>query len=83
MGDFIIDMLNKIILLLGNVLTFVINLLPSSPFNFLLGIETGWFPNLNWFFPITEIVATLELWIGAIAIYYLIMIPLRWIKLIE
>lgn len=83
MGNFIVNILNNLISMIGETFTFLVNLLPQSPFNTLVSIDKGWFPNLNWFFPVTEIVAILQLWVTAVGFYYLLMVPLRWVKVLE
>lgn len=64
----------------------VISLLPLSPFSgFIDGLEElnpEWIGWLNWFIPIKEILAVTALWLGAISLFYVYSVIMRWIKLI-
>ena len=65
----------------GNTL---LSVLPKSPFSDLLNSFSnipylGW---LNWFLPVRDFIYIGALWLGAIAIFYLYSIVMRWIKLI-
>lgn len=42
-----------------------------------------WLGILNWFVPVGTILNILQLWLSAIAVYYIYQILLRWIKVIE
>lgn len=42
-----------------------------------------WLGILNWFVPVGTILSILELWLSAIAVYYIYQIVLRWVKVIE
>ena len=62
----------------------VLKLLPTSPFrSFIDGFQApqylGW---LNWFFPVSEIISILVLWLSAVALFYLYSVIMRWVKLI-
>ena len=62
----------------------IIELLPTSPFrSFINSWEPpaylGW---LNWFFPVSQILSILALWLSAIALFYLYSIIMRWVKMI-
>jgi len=68
---------------------YIINLLPSSPFqiidnsflNDVLGDDwLGW---LNWLLPLKQILAILQLWVSAIVVYYIYQAILRWVKAIQ
>lgn len=74
-------MMDKLLGLVDTVLSW----LPSSPFS---GVpETisssdgiAW---LCWFFPVHDCLVLLTAWIGAITLFYLASILLRWIKAIQ
>lgn len=74
--------MNKMLVLAEKVLGW----LPKSPFadNQLLSIQdsTGlsW---LAWFFPVHDAIVLTASWVGAIALFYLASILLRWVKAIE
>ena len=70
---------------LSDLLGVVLMLLPDSPFqaittNTAVQGVLGW---LNYFVPVTEMLAIFQLWLTAIAIYYVYSIVLRWAKAIE
>lgn len=64
----------------------IIGLLPSDPIKPYLQGLTGdvalglrW---LNWFFPVSTCITILQGWCFAIALYYIYMSTLRWVKAI-
>lgn len=58
--------------------------LPLSPFRgLILDLEKYDFGWLNWFCPIQAMMHIAGLWLGAIAIFYVYQIILRWLKVIE
>lgn len=65
--------------------SFVISNLPVSPFKFVIAAidDIPWLQYMNYFLPVAEMVAILELWLLAITMYYIIMPLARWIKLIQ
>ncbi len=78
------DIFNSIGALLTKALKWVVLLLPSSPFKMLDNTPVkDILPYINWFVPFGFIVSTLELWLVAIAGYYLYSIILRWVKAIN
>lgn len=62
----------------------IISYLPGSPFKAII----SQFPNipylnyLNWFIPVSEIIAVLEAWLAVIAIYYVYSGLMRIIRII-
>lgn len=69
---------------LMNALTWVIELLPNSPFQAINTSEVSSFMGtLNWFIPIDKMVAELELWLSCVVIFYVYQIILRWVRAIE
>lgn len=63
----------------------ITNILPLSPFtNFINSIQNlpflGW---LNWFVPVKQLCEIFGLWLGAVAVFYLYQIVLRWVKVIQ
>lgn len=80
----IFAIINKIISVIGSVVTVLWSLLPSSPFTIIENTEfSGLVAKINYFLPIYEFVAIMETWLVAIAIFYLYSIFARWIKAIE
>lgn len=65
----------------------VLGFFPTSPFVILEQMTATeyyqWLKWLNWFIPINTFVAILQAWLTCIAIYYVVQIPMRWIKAIE
>lgn len=75
-----IAIINAIIEKLGVVIMAVLALLPTSPFTFVSGIDSGILSALNWLFPIASMIAHIELFVAAVAFYYAIRVILRWGK---
>ena len=62
----------------------IIALLPASPFNALSNADvSGYMGWLNWLVPVGQMVSVLELWGAAIAVYYIYVVILRWIKAVQ
>ena len=62
----------------------ILMFLPSSPFTTVAN-TVGTIPYLqylNWFFPVTECIAVLEVWLSAVLIYYVYQAIMRWVKVI-
>lgn len=78
MLDWFLELLNKF----GAM---IVSLLPSSPVQKFLGMfeEIPYLSYLNWFIPVSSILVVMEVWLSAIALFYLYSIILRWIKAID
>lgn len=64
---------------LQNVLSWVINLLPDSPFMQLDNSPIQpYLSALNWVVPIDFMISTMETWLAAVAVYYIYQAVLRW-----
>ena len=63
----------------------VLALLPNSPFrSFIRTMEDNDILNaINWILPIADFIAILEVWLTAIAVFYVYMVILRWAKAVE
>lgn len=84
LGDFLVSFINVLIHGLVAVGEGLINLLPPSPFRILDNSAVAdYLDSLNWIIPVSSIVAILEAWVVAIAIYYVVSIALRWIKAVK
>ena len=62
----------------------ILNLLPLSPFQeFIEQFRElpylGW---LNWFFPVGDCLTVMVVWLGAVGLFYLYSIVMRWLKMI-
>ena len=84
MSDFFLGIFDAWCDALQGVLSRIIDLLPDSPFllidNSPIADYIGW---LNWLIPMQQIIAILQLWVTAIAIKYVWVVILRWIKAID
>jgi len=70
--------------LFKSLLSWVLALLPDSPFQMLnnspIAAYVGY---LNWVIPIDFMVSTMELWLTAITVYYVYQAVLRWVRAIS
>jgi hypothetical protein len=72
----------------NGILDTILSVLPRSPFKdvvYQLGdpvVQQG-LRYLNWFFPISEFLIVLGLWLSAISLYYIYIMVMRWIRLIN
>lgn len=81
MFNFIVNVINAIIRGLGTALSWIINLLPPSPFQLLDNSPIQpYIATFNWFVPLPQIIVILEFWLVAVALFYLYMVILRWTK---
>lgn len=83
--DFIINILNYIILGLANIFKAIISILPNSPFVQVdqSNVVAKHLGKLNWVVPIDTMINITILWLGSIVVYYLYQVILRWVKAIE
>lgn len=71
-----------LIVKLGNL---ILSIFPKSPFRqFINNINVsnwrlGW---LAWFFPVREAVAVIALWLAVLAMFYIVSVVARWVKII-
>ena len=70
---------------LGALLSAVVGLLPSSPFQgmYVLTLDNELLGMLAYIVPVPHILALLESWTVAVGVFYLYSVVLRWIKAIE
>lgn len=78
-----VSLINLIIKSLGAIASFALSLLPPSPFKVLEGIEIPYLKSLNWVMPISFFLNVLTYWVLAIAVYYVVQVVLRWVKVVE
>lgn len=64
--------------------TWLIALLPNSPFRQFIDsfVKLPYLKYLNWFFPVTECLAVMGVWLTAVAVYYIYQAIMRYIHLI-
>lgn len=62
----------------------LVELLPSSPFADFIDEFSSlpWLGVLNWFFPVRGCLIVMAAWLGAITLFYLYSIVMRWVKMI-
>lgn len=77
-------MTNDVFSIFNRFYVWVIGLLPSSPFVAAINAFSSvpYLSYLNWFFPVTEIIAILEAWLVAITVFYLYRMVMSYIHLI-
>ena len=82
--DLIINFINLLINKICSFFTYIVGFLPQNPFANLefTGIEE-YLGYLNWIIPVGTISKIITLWLGAIAVYYIYSIALRWVKAIN
>ena len=80
--------LAKFVQALLDAIVFVLNaicsLFPPSPFT--IATNAGFadlIAKINFFVPVYEFVAILELWLVAVGVWYAIVIVARWVKAVE
>ncbi len=81
--NFIIGLINLIIKALGGIANMALFLLPPSPFKVLDSIDIPFLEYLNWVIPFDFFVVVFSYWVGAIAIYYIAQVILRWVKVVS
>lgn len=62
----------------------IVSLLPRSPFASFIDQFSGlpFLGYLNWFFPVGGVLTVMAAWLGAITLFYLYSVIMRWIKMI-
>lgn len=68
----------------GALLSLLVGLLPSSPFEFIADSRFGeLIADINYFIPVYEFVTIIQAWLVAVGLYYLYSIWARWVKAID
>lgn len=78
------NVFNAIMEVLNTALNYIFAFLPESPFKSIIS-EIGaipFLPYINYFIPIDKLLAMTSIWLGAIVVFYVYQIILRWIKAI-
>ena len=85
LANFLQLILNTLIKILNYFFALVETLLPASPFDniteFVSDNEYLWV--LNYFIPVSSIAEVLLIWAGAMAIFFVVSIVLRWVKVVK
>lgn len=68
-----------------SILAAIISLLPRSPFIKIMEYigEIPYLSYINWFIPFDLIITITEVWLLSVALFYVYMIVLRWVKAID
>lgn len=76
---------NNILTWIQEKSAYLVSFLPTSPFRSVINQihDIPYLSFINWFLPIDFCVGVLMAWTTAIAVYYMYMIVLRWVKAIE
>lgn len=81
--NLLVKLINFIIKSLGYILNVALSLLPDSPFQYISNMSViNYLSGLAWIIPIGSILSILQLWLVAIALYYIVSVFLRWAKAI-
>lgn len=78
------DLFNGLMGILNDALNYFFSFLPLSPFTSVINEieEIPYLSYVTYFIPIDKILSVTLLWLGAIAVFYIYQIVLRWIKAI-
>lgn len=79
----LIGVVNLGILAIAAFATLLIAILPPSPFHMIDSIDIPYLDNLNWILPVEFMLGVITYWLGAIVIYYIVSIGLRWVKAVQ
>ena len=62
-----------------------IGMLPQSPFQVLTNYipENPAIQAVLWIVPVSEALALMQIWLVAILAYYIVKVPLRWLKVVQ
>lgn len=83
MVNALVWLINQLIKAMGKIGEMMVNILPPSPFLIVERVEIPYLNYLNWIIPFDEMVVVLMYWLSAIAIYYIVQVILRWVKIIR
>lgn len=77
-------MLSNILDIFNTLWSAIISFLPGSPFKAIIANLSGipYMAELNWFFPVHECVIVVEVWLTAVALYYVYSAIMRFIKIL-
>lgn len=77
-------MLQNILDIFNKLFSSIISFLPGSPFKAIIASlrNVPYMEYLNWFFPVHECVIVLEVWLTAVALYYMYSAIMRFIRLL-
>lgn len=80
--DLIKEAINWVIEAIGSIISVMLSVLPDSPFQGnLYQFDNGFLKALNFVFPIGPAITHMVAFTGAVIIYYILRVVMRWIKL--
>ena len=77
---FLIDFVNWLIQQVGNLGQGIIDLLPTSPLQWMNGIDHQLLKWINWLIPVGEMIVAAQVWLVCIGLWYVVRVALNWIK---
>jgi len=84
MQNILIKFANFIIDNIVNLLTFILGILPNSPFsNLSFAVFTPYLGFINWLIPVGQMVSFLTAWGTAVLIYYIYSVVMRFTQVID
>lgn len=77
-------MLQNIMHIFNTLWVAIVSFLPGSPFKAIIAKLNGvpYMAELNWFFPVHECLVVVEVWLTAVALYYMYSAIMRFIKIL-
>jgi len=79
---FVATIFNSLISLLGTAAVALLQLLPNSPFNWSIAGASQLTVWIFWLIPIPQILTLVTSYVTAVALYYVIRVALRWVKVV-
>jgi hypothetical protein len=76
----IISIINRVIEAVGSAISAIFIFLPDSPFLWVEEIDSEVLEAINWVIPVSAMISHIQLYVTAVAIYYVLRIALRWLK---
>lgn len=76
----VIFLINKVIEAAGLAISGIFLLLPSSPFLWVEELDSEVLGAINWVIPVSAMISHIQLYVTAVAVYYVLRIALRWLK---
>lgn len=80
--SFITTLINSILGLFGSAATALLLLLPDSPFQWNLDGSSALLTWIFWLVPVSGIATMMSSYVVSVALYYVIRVALRWIKVV-
>lgn len=80
--SFITNLVNSILGLFGSAASTLLLLLPNSPFQWNLNGSSSLLTWIFWLVPVPGIATMMSAYVASVALYYVIRVALRWIKVV-